>query len=198
MVPIMNLIYKFTLRKSVSVSETAIVSISLAGWLQYILRSPLVDLDSSQLLDGNLFATVSPYSMGYIDFGVALPLVIGAFIGSGFGVKMHDKINTRIIKIIFGVLLLLVCRPVWQSSLPTADKAQTGHWQDIGPVRVLALSPCLIASRTRTETYCAIRCIHTSDKQRGYAIQALIAPGKPGSAASRIPAKTEWSYSHRS
>lgn len=108
MVPIMNLIYKFTLRKSVSVSETAIVSISLAGWLQYILRSPTVDLDPTQLLDGNLFATVSPYSMGYIDFGVALPLVIGAFIGSGFGVKMHDKINTRIIKIIFGVLLLLV------------------------------------------------------------------------------------------
>ena len=71
--------------------------------------SLLVDLDSIPFCLMHLFANeYRPYSMGYIDFGVALPLVIGAFIGSGFGVKMHDKINTRIIKIIFGVLLLLV------------------------------------------------------------------------------------------
>ena len=105
MVPIMNLIYRFTLRKSVSVSEFAIVLISLSGWFQYSLRSPLTDLDAAS---GTDFATISPYTLGYIDFGVCLPLVIGAFIGAGFGVKLHDKINTRYIKVIFGVLLLLV------------------------------------------------------------------------------------------
>ncbi|MCH8524384.1 MAG: sulfite exporter TauE/SafE family protein [Balneolales bacterium] len=102
MVPIMNLIYRFTLRKSVSVSEFAIVLISFSGWFQYSLRSPLTDLDTSS------FVSISPYTLGYIDFGVCLPLVIGAFLGAGFGVKLHDKINTRYIKIIFGVLLMLV------------------------------------------------------------------------------------------
>lgn len=104
MVPIMNMGYKFSLRKSVSVSEFAIVLISLAGFIQFGLRSPLKDLPSLE----NVVLSVSSYTVGYIDFGVCLPLVIGAFIGAGFGVRLHDKINTKYIKMIFGVLVILV------------------------------------------------------------------------------------------
>lgn len=104
MVPIMNMGYKFSLRKSVSVSEFAIVLISLAGFIQFGLRSPLKDLPSID----NVVLSVSSYTVGYIDFGVCLPLVIGAFIGAGFGVRLHDKINTKYIKMIFGVLVILV------------------------------------------------------------------------------------------
>ena len=105
MVPIMNLYYRFTLRKSVSVSEFAIVMISFSGWIQYSMRSPARDV----ALDATVaYATISPYTVGYIDFGVCLPMVIGAFIGAGFGVRLHDMINTRYIKVVFGVLLLLV------------------------------------------------------------------------------------------
>lgn len=101
----MNLYYRFTLRKSVSVSEFAIVMISFSGWVQYSMRSPVRDVT----LDATMaYATISPYTVGYIDFGVCLPMVIGAFIGAGFGVRLHDMINTRYIKVVFGVLLLLV------------------------------------------------------------------------------------------
>jgi uncharacterized protein len=113
MVPIMNMGYKFSLRKSVSVSEFAIVIISLSGFMQYALRNPAQDTsfaetESAVAALGTALATVSPYTIGYLDLGVCLPMVVAAFIGAGLGVRLHDKMNTRYIKLVFGVLLLLV------------------------------------------------------------------------------------------
>jgi uncharacterized protein len=111
MVPIMNMGYKFSLRKSVSVSEFSIVMISFSGFMQYAMRNP--SRDSSILISaltdiGTVAQTVSPYTFGYIDLGVCLPMVVAAFIGAGLGVRLHDKLNTRYIKMVFGVLLLSV------------------------------------------------------------------------------------------
>ncbi len=106
MVPIMNLFFKNTLRKSVSVSEFAIVMISLAGWIQYALRSPNTDLPVvpvSEAVD-----SVTPFAWGYVDFGACLPMVLGAFIGAGIGVWLHDRLNVRVIRFIFATLILIV------------------------------------------------------------------------------------------
>lgn len=104
MVPIMNLGYKYSLRKSVSVAQFAIVIISMAGFIQYMLRSPNAD-SVGQTTD---YITVTSYTIGYLDFGASLPLVIGSFIGAGFGVWLHDRINTSRIKFIFGILVIFV------------------------------------------------------------------------------------------
>jgi uncharacterized protein len=104
MVPIMNIFMKFSLRKAVSVSEFAIVIISLSGFLQYALRSPASDLPASDVA----FATLTPFTIGYVDLGACLPMVFSAFAGAIFGVWLHHKINTRWIKMVFGVLVLLV------------------------------------------------------------------------------------------
>lgn len=109
MVPIMNMGFKYTLRKAVSISEFAIVLISLAGFMQFLLRSPLLDIEVAN------YITFSQYTVGYVDFGASLPLVIGAFLGAGLGVQLHDKINTRYIKRIFGILVLVVAaRMLWE------------------------------------------------------------------------------------
>jgi uncharacterized protein len=109
MVPIMNMGFKYTLRKAVSISEFAIVLISLAGFMQFLLRSPLLDIEVVN------YITFSQYTIGYVDFGASLPLVIGAFLGAGLGVQLHDKINTRYIKRIFGILVLIVAaRMLWE------------------------------------------------------------------------------------
>lgn len=109
MVPIMNMGFKYTLRKAVSISEFAIVLISLAGFMQFLLRSPLLDIEVVN------YITFSQYTVGYVDFGASLPLVIGAFLGAGLGVQLHDKINTRYIKRIFGILVLVVAaRMLWE------------------------------------------------------------------------------------
>ncbi len=105
MVPIMNLGFKFSLRKSVSVSEFAIVIISAAGFIQYMLRSPVQD---HAVGVGEGYTTITTYALGYIDFGLSMPLVIGAFFGAMFGVWLHDKINTSVTKFIFGILVLFV------------------------------------------------------------------------------------------
>ena len=109
MVPIMNMGFKYTLRKAVSISEFAIVLISLAGFMQFLLRSPLLDTEVVN------YVTFSQYTVGYVDFGASLPLVIGAFLGAGLGVQLHDKLNTRYIKRIFGILVLIVAvRMLWE------------------------------------------------------------------------------------
>ena len=104
MVPIMNLGYKYTLRKSVSVAQFAIVIISMAGFIQYMMRSPNADIVSQ----ASHYVTVTAYTVGYLDFGASLPLVIGSFIGAGFGVWIQDRINTSRIKFIFGILVIFV------------------------------------------------------------------------------------------
>lgn len=101
MVPIMNMGYKYSLRKSVSISEFAIVVISLAGFTQFAWRSPVQDAINPENL-----VTITSYTVGYVDFGLSLPMVVGAFVGAGFGVWLHDRINTSLIKFIFGLLIV--------------------------------------------------------------------------------------------
>ena len=111
MVPVMNLLFKYTLKKTVSVAQFAIVVISIAGFTQYMLRSPGKDLASvgADALNSlaSTWVTISPYTVGYVDFGVSFPMVIGSFFGGMIGVWLHNRINTSLIKLIFGILVVI-------------------------------------------------------------------------------------------
>tara|TARA_R100001143_G_scaffold58746_1_gene56838 strand:+ start:52592 stop:53398 length:807 start_codon:yes stop_codon:yes gene_type:complete len=95
MVPALNLVFKLNLSKSVSISSLAIVFISLSGWLQYALF-------------GGFPTGATQYTLGYVDFGTALPLLFGAFIGGFLGVKAGKSISNKITNILFAILLFSI------------------------------------------------------------------------------------------
>lgn len=95
LVPIMNLVYKLKLSKAVSISSLAIVLISLSGWLQYALFA-------------GSHEGLTAYTLGYVDFGTGLPLIIGAFGGGFLGVRIGHLIDQKILQICFSILILII------------------------------------------------------------------------------------------
>ncbi len=95
MVPLMNLYYKLPIKQAVSISSLAIVTISLAGWVQ------LGAMDPSG-------AGLTAYNFGYVDFGAALPLVVGGLIGGFGGAWLNLKLNRRLLQWGFAILALAV------------------------------------------------------------------------------------------
>lgn len=95
-VPVLNLHYKIKLTKAVSVSSLVVLIISLSGWLQFaFLSSPQV-------------AAPSSWAIGYVDFGTALPLIIGAFIGGFAGVRLGKLAGRSFTQYGFSVLVVIV------------------------------------------------------------------------------------------
>lgn len=104
LVPVMNLGYRMSIAKAVSISSLAIVLISLSGWLQYAF-----------LTEGE--AGASAYTIGYVDFGTSLPLVAGAFIGGVFGVKLHEKVQGKSVQLGFSILMIFIALSLIWSQL---------------------------------------------------------------------------------
>ena len=107
MVPVMTLLYRMPMVKSVSVSSLAVMLISLSGWLQYALLPELGGVPLSEV-----GATV--YHLGYVDFGVGLPLMMGAFAGGFAGARTSVLIREKVqvfgfvgLMLVVGVLLLI-------------------------------------------------------------------------------------------
>lgn len=95
MVPAMTVFLSFGFRKVVSISSMSIVMITCAGWIQLALLTP-----SS--------AGYSGMEIGFVDLGVALPLVIGSIFGARYGVKLLSIIRLRILEIAFSLILIFV------------------------------------------------------------------------------------------
>lgn len=94
-VPALNLGYKMDIAKAVSVSSLAILIISLSGWLQFAVES-------------NNAAGATDYTLGFVDFGTGLPLIIGAFAGGFIGVKSAVKLPQSKRQIMFSILAMIV------------------------------------------------------------------------------------------
>lgn len=92
MVPLLNLVYKKSFIKAVSISSLAIVFISLSGWLQLAFNTSA----------GSLTA----YHFGSVDFGAALPLALGGLGGGFLGALMNLKIDRRYLQFAFSLLAL--------------------------------------------------------------------------------------------
>lgn len=95
MVPIMNLRFKIPIKKTVSISSTAIVLISLSGWAQIAV------ITSNQ-------AGLTAYTLGHVDFGAALPLVVGATIGGFAGAWLSNKISQKWLAWLFALLAVSI------------------------------------------------------------------------------------------
>jgi len=94
-VPALNLGYKINIAKAVSVSSLAILIISLSGWMQFAL-------------DNAAASGATNYTLGFVDFGSGLPLIVGAFMGGFIGVKAAKKLPQDKRQVLFSVLSLIV------------------------------------------------------------------------------------------
>ena len=94
MVPMLNFYYHKPFNQVVSLSSAAIFVISIAAVLQYSFSS----------LSGTAISTVN---LGYVDFGVGLPLAIGGMLGAGQGAKYSMIVNKVLLKRIFAGLAVL-------------------------------------------------------------------------------------------
>lgn len=86
MVPIMHLAMKQSYKRTVSISELAIVVISAAG--------------AAQLWE-------------YVDVVRSLPLLVGSFVGAFCGVWLHDKTDMRVMKTMHAALMLFAVWALW-------------------------------------------------------------------------------------
>lgn len=94
-VPVLNLGYKINIAKAVSVSSLAILIISFSGWMQFAF-------------DNSAASGATNYTVGFVDFGSGLPLIVGAFMGGFIGVKAAKKLPQDKRQVLFSVLSLIV------------------------------------------------------------------------------------------
>jgi len=95
-VPVLNLYYKIKLTKAVSVSSLVVLIISLSGWLQFAFLATPQE------------AATSSWAIGYVDFGTAFPLIIGAFFGGFAGVRLGKLVGRSVTQYGFSVLIIVV------------------------------------------------------------------------------------------
>jgi uncharacterized membrane protein YfcA len=86
MVPIMHMALKQSYKRTVSISELAIVVISAAGAAQLWM---------------------------YVDVVRALPLVGGSFVGAFVGVWLHDRTDMRLMKLMHAALMGFAVWAMW-------------------------------------------------------------------------------------
>lgn len=95
MVPVMNLYYNQAFKKAVSISSLAIVFISFAGWIQFLFN----ESESTGL---------TPFYMGSVDFGTALPLAAGGLAGGFLGALVNLKIDRQYLQYAFALLAVIM------------------------------------------------------------------------------------------
>jgi len=94
-VPAMTLLYHQHIRKVIATSSLVVVLVALAGWLQLAL----VPVDASG---------ITHYTLGYVDFGAATPLVMGSLSGAVIGVRLGQHVNKKTLQRIFGLIAILL------------------------------------------------------------------------------------------
>ncbi|MEQ9309572.1 MAG: sulfite exporter TauE/SafE family protein [Balneolaceae bacterium] len=101
MVPIMNLIYKQPFRKAVSVSQLGMTILITTGVAQLALSE-------------NSTLGITEFTMGYVDFGAALPLAVGGLFGGFGGAFLNQKINRSYLQWGFAILsVIMASRLLW-------------------------------------------------------------------------------------
>lgn len=95
MVPVLNLGYRVGMKRAVSISSFAIVIISLSGWLQFAFFS-----QSGPAL--------TSLSLGSVDIGTALPLVLGSLAGGYFGVRINHSLQESRVQVAYSILVILI------------------------------------------------------------------------------------------
>ena len=95
MVPIMNIFFKQPFTKAVSISHLGMTLMLSVGLIQLLLQP--VETPG-----------ISPYTLGYVDLGAALPLSGGGLIGALIGTTLSRKINRSYLQWGFALLALIM------------------------------------------------------------------------------------------
>tara|TARA_R100000908_G_scaffold45503_4_gene21729 strand:- start:19471 stop:20283 length:813 start_codon:yes stop_codon:yes gene_type:complete len=101
MVPIMNLFYKQPFRKAVSVSHLAMIIMVTSGWGQLALEPGAI-------------SGITEYTIGFVDFGAALPLSAGGLVGGFGGALLNHRIKRKYLQWGFAILAIAMAgRLIW-------------------------------------------------------------------------------------
>lgn len=102
MIPLMTLLFLIPFTKAVSISSFSIVLISLSAFLQLASLSPT---------SGGL----TNYTIGFIDFGTVLPLVVATIFGANLGAWLSSKVQRRTFEVVFAIMALFIAvRMIWE------------------------------------------------------------------------------------
>jgi uncharacterized membrane protein YfcA len=95
MVPLLTRVGRFSFFKAAGLSSFAIVLISITASFQ---MASLV----------NTTAGITPFSLGYVDFGVALPLSLMSVIGAAIAVNSAPRVNPLLLRWTFVAFIMIV------------------------------------------------------------------------------------------
>jgi uncharacterized protein len=93
MIPLMTGMARFDIRKAASISIGVIPLLAIPHLLVYGLAVPMEETGSQ---------------IGYLHYGLALPIVIGVMFSSGFGVRAAHRVAEKYLKLIFAILILIL------------------------------------------------------------------------------------------
>lgn len=97
-IPFLTDILKISIKKASSISIGVIMLLASSVSFSYLSAG-----NSHQI------AKILPLQMGYISIGLVLPILGGILLASSFGVKTAQKTSAQKLRIIFGVVVSLLC-----------------------------------------------------------------------------------------
>ena len=102
LVPVYNQVLRLPLKVATATSMATIVLISVAGVIIYMLSG--------------LGAGTPSTAVGYVDFGHAVWLAVPALVTARLGVKTAERVNVRVIRLVFAALATTVAlRLLWRA-----------------------------------------------------------------------------------
>lgn len=93
-IPFLNQILKFDIRKAKSISLGVITITSLCMVIYNLFQTPMHQVEIGHT--------------GYVVFNVALPIILGTLVSAGFGVKLSRKLPSNLISYLFAGFVLIV------------------------------------------------------------------------------------------
>lgn len=97
LIPFLSDILKKTITKASSISIGVITLLSFSVSISYLF-----------LNDSGSASSVLPYQTGYISIPLVIPVLIGLFFSTSFGVKAAHKAKPKTLRITFGVIILIL------------------------------------------------------------------------------------------
>ncbi|MFT5725621.1 MAG: putative membrane protein YfcA [Bacteroidia bacterium] len=93
MIPLLTLILRHDMKKAAGISIGVIPIMILPMLVVYATQTPSFQFEGA---------------VGYLQFLIVLPVVIGIFIGSPIGVAIAKRIKSKQLKLIFAILLIII------------------------------------------------------------------------------------------
>lgn len=94
-IPVMYSLFRFPLKKALGTSSAMIIITAFFGAVGYAIK-------------GWNMQGVPPYTLGYIDYLTALPLILGSLPLANVGARVADKTRPDTLRKIFALLLIIM------------------------------------------------------------------------------------------